>query len=324
MPISTEAKQIIEGSADTRESFAGFHFVSYYLEDPYGWYLRYVRGLRYRFTPSPLLMGRAIHTACEIAYTTYNRQDVIDGYKQIMRDLKQEYESFETWQNDIDDGVAMLQFWFDKWNEHDRQTYKVLAIEESYNVRLANGYMITIKPDLELETKDQSILVLDHKTSRRSMSLAHEYLENSGQSTCYLMGLTQQKYKGRNVMGIQSDVLYKNRSKVDAQRVGIITRNKRQFAEFQLNMIGLLSEMSQKVSALAEGYPVHLLFPRNQKNESMFSHDWPNIYMDLLPEDPAEPPFNYTIDTWTKDFADKALNTLISDPFDLEFDEENG
>lgn len=298
-----------------RESAAGYHFVSAYIENPYGWYLRYVRGLRPRYTKPALVMGGALHKACEYSYRNETTlDDVVYAYQTIMVHRKPEYASLEDWETDFADGTEMLVFWYNKWHDYDWATYNFLVVEEKFSIALPNGYFLTVKPDLVVEHKiERNVMGLDHKSTRRSMPVAHAYLEGSDQATGYLWAIRQLMPK-RQVVGIQSDVLYKNRSKIDAQRVGIITRSDRELAEFQLNMIGALSEIAQKVKALADGWPAALLFPRNGKDESFFGGDWPHIYRAALPEDPTEAPFGYEVDSWTINYTEKIVSTINDNP----------
>lgn len=303
-----------------RESSAGYHFISYYIENPYGWYLRYIRGYRPKFTKAPLIMGSALHHGCEITYQTWDKTDTLSAFGETMKSRQHEYEDPEQYKKDLEDGRLMLTKWYDTWAEHDRANFNVLHVEDKFAVPLPNGYFMTVKPDLIVELKEAGhpILCLDHKSSRWSMGKAHDYLAGSDQPTSYIWALSQ-LYPGRKILGVQSDVLYKNRSKVDAQRVGIVQRDAREIAEFQLEMIGALSEIAQKVKGLAAGWPAHLLFPRNGKDESFFGSEWPYIYRSALPEDPTEAPFGYVIDEWTKSYVNKVVEMVDDNPtsFDI-------
>jgi len=298
-----------------RESSTGYHYIWYSIENPYGWYLKYVRGLKYKWTKPALLMGSALHSAIEIAYKSEcSSTDILEIYKAILSSRQTEYESGDAFFKDQADGLAMLGCWYTKWFDYDLKTYNLLHIEEEFSVPLPNGYYMTVKPDLIAEDKKELTLrIIDHKSSRRSMGGAHESLAGQDQSTSYLWAI-QELYPRRSIVGCESDVLYKNRGKIDAQRVGIILRSPRELAEFQLSAIGALSEICQKVKALNEGLPVHLLFPRNGKDESYFSSEWPFIYRSLLPEDPAEAPSGYVIDDWTTDYNKKVIEMVDDNP----------
>jgi hypothetical protein len=237
-----------------------------------------------------------------------------------MRARKGEYEDPDRWSKDFEDGSAMLRFWADRWLEHDKTSFRVLHVEDKFAVPLPNGYYMTVKPDLIVEDKQdpgKPIRIIDHKSSRWSMGKAHDYLAGSDQPTSYIWA-TSQLYPGRKILGVESDVLYKNRSKVDAQRVGIVQRSKRELAEFQLEMIGAISEIAQKVKGLQQGWPPHLLFPRNGKDESFFGSEWPYIYRAELPEDPNEAPYGYEIDAWTQDYTRKIASKINDNPADFD------
>jgi hypothetical protein len=39
-----------------------------------------------------------------------------------------------------------------------------------------------------------------------------------------------------------------------------------------------------------------MLFPRNGKDDAMFSSDWPHLYRERLPKDPMKAPLGYVVD----------------------------
>jgi hypothetical protein len=294
-------------SAPGRESPAGFHMVSYYNENPYGWYLRYIKGYRPIHTKPPLIMGGALHSAAEAAYLYHDREKTLKTYDQILRSRRKEYAEEEAFHKDLADGSAMLPVWYDTWVDRDFAEYDILEVEKQHEVPLADGSLfLTVRPDQVFRRKsDGKIYVKDIKSSRWSITKAHEYLSGMDQSTCYLWAA--KKLWPKNIIaGLMSDIMYKNRSVVKAERPGVVFRTDANLAEFELEIIGLVTEMNQKVEALAHDYPVPMLFPRNGKDESFFGSEWPGIYRATLPPD-GEAPFGYKIDDWTVDQAKKWL-----------------
>jgi hypothetical protein len=122
-----------------RESSAGFHFISYYIENPYGWYLRYIRGYRTKFTKPALLMGSALHSGCELMYRTWAKEDVMSAFTAVMKHSKAHYEDLDQYAKDLEDGQAMLSHWANKWLDYDRTHFNVLHVEEKFAVPLPNG-----------------------------------------------------------------------------------------------------------------------------------------------------------------------------------------
>lgn len=300
----------IEG--EHRESPAGWHFIKGFLENPYGWYLKYLRGFRPKFTKPALTMGACIHIATHASLLTEESAFVLHAFKQSLLARKHEYEFEKDYLKDLDDGQVMLAKWLQVYQASDRATYDTLEAEQQHTVSLPNGFNITVRMDwVARERRGGRLAVFDRKTTRYSVPKAYEAFEGQDQSTCYLWALSQ-LYPKHQILGAIPDIMYRRGGKAEAQRPGIVQRASWYIAQWQLMVIGILTEMAQKVAAWQSGeYPVAMLFARNGKDESYFSNEWPGIFRTHIPDDPDYVPMGYVRDEWQ---LEATTNTLKEVP----------
>lgn len=279
-------------------SAIGHHFIQAYNEDKWGFYLRYVRGLRPRYTKPALIFGGAVHDAKEAFYVfNYDIDAMLEAFEAVMESRREEYEDRQKYLDDRDDGRKMLYVWANTWAEHDRETYEVVEVEGAHTFSLASGLRVSVRWDLLCRRRDNGKYYLfDTKTTRYSVRKAYEAVYGQDQATMYLLGMSK-VYPDANVVGLVPDILYKRQSAVKAERPGIVFRSPREVTEYEQELVGLHLEMTRKIEALEAGFPYpHILFPRNGKNDSYFGSEWPDIYRAALPEDPYKAPAGYTVD----------------------------
>jgi len=292
-----------------RESYNGFHVIQTFFQDPYSFYLKYVRGLKTVKTKPALVKGGIIHNAIEAAYIFNDKDAAINTVRALFYARADEYDEREKHATDWRDAEAMVSAWCDEWLAYDRSTYHYLHIEEAFELPLANGYIITVRPDIVMQRKsDGEIRALDHKTTGWSLMSGHDALADTDQSTTYIWALSK-LYPNNVVLGVESDVIFKrsNMREAKCQRVGIIQRSSWYLNEWELSTISWLKDIARRIEMLAEGYPPAFAFPRGQSQWG--TSDFPDIYRAPLPEDPNEAPVGYEIDEWSLDRA-KAIATL--------------
>lgn len=289
--------------APERESSAGFHFVQTFMQDPYAWYLKYVRGLCPRHTKPALTKGKIIHTAIEAAYTFKEAQAAIDTTNAMFNVARPDYEDSEQHGQDWRDSLIMVEAWTDKWLAYDLATYHLLHVEDIFELPLANGFIMTIKPDVVLQRKeDAEIRALDHKTTGWSLMSGHQALADTDQPTTYIWAL-RKLYPNNSIIGVESDIIFKrkNMKSASCERVGIVQRSDWYLAQWEISMIAWLKDIVRRIEMLDEGYPPAFAFPRGESHWG--TSDWQGIYRAPLPDDPDEAPYNYTIDEWARDRA---------------------
>lgn len=291
-----ELSDLLESVATAEHggSLSGYHFVSSYIQNPYGFYLRYVRGLVPLYTKPPLIKGGIIHDALYIWYKTFNPDFTLFALEKLFEERAHEYESRDKYAKDKHTSRVMVTDWLNTWGEQDQARYEIIAVEEELQPTLPNGFVLTIKPDIIFYDRElDEHIIMDHKTTGYSIDASYRALEGQDQSTAYLWGTS--KVLGITSLGLYADIMYAKGNVVRSQRRGPIIREPWQFAEFEQEMMGALIEMAQKVQSLPHFDP-HYLFPRNGKDESMFGGDWGAVYRAKLPEDPTVAPEGYRID----------------------------
>lgn len=281
-------------TAEHGGSLSGYHFVSGYIQNPYGFYLRYVRRLKPIHTKPPLIKGGVIHDAVYLWYNTFYPEYTLFALEKLFEARAHEYEDPNKYREDAHTAKVMLTDWLNTWGEHDKERYEIVLLEEELKPQLPNGFVLTIKPDVVFydHELDQHV-TMDHKTTSYSIDAAHRAVEGQDQATAYLWGV--KKDLGIESVGLYSDIMYAKGKVVRSQRRGPVIREPHEFYEFEQEMMGALTEMAQKVKSLDDFDP-HYLFPRNGKDESMFGGDWGSVYRERLPDDPMVPPDGYYID----------------------------
>lgn len=291
-----------------RESPGGYHFILTYMQDPYAFYLKYVRGLKPIHTKPALIKGGIIHSAIEAAYL-YDAESMFNTLNALFDHRASEYTDPEQRNTDWRESTVMLDKWAATWLDHDHKTYHILHLEEEFTLPMANGYTITVRPDIILQRKDDAeIRALDHKTTAWSLMRAHSDLADGDQATTYIWAM-QKLYPNNRILGVESDIIFKreNMAVAKAERVGIIQRTPWYLTQWELSTIAWLHRIAQSVGMLTDGgYPAAYAFPRGQSHWG--TSDWPDIYRAELPQDPAEPPYGYTIDSWQRDRVTATLS----------------
>ena len=244
-------------------SLAGYSFLSLYVDCQRKWYLSHVCRIEPEFTPKPLTFGSAIHEWREYFYTHGDAGK--DQWINAMSAQRSFYEDEKVFEEDLRRGWLMLRKWLDTWSEHDLMNWEVLAVEEELTVPLTDDWIITIKPDLRIKDRiSGNIYIVDCKTTGYSVKSPYDSMEAMDQVTCYMWGLRK---LGKPVNGLIVDVMYNRKSVYKAERPGIIVRSKADLDNFEEEMIGLYSEIHQKMLALEEGsYDIRQLFRRNGRS----------------------------------------------------------
>lgn len=284
----------------SRESAIGTHFIQTFMEDPYIFYLRYVRGLRPIHTAPALIKGGIIHLAIEAACRFASPDPAIVTLNTIFKHRYTEYDDRAVADADWRASSAMLESWLSTWLEHDLTTYHFLHIEDEFALPLSNGFQVTVKPDIIVQRKsDGEIRALDHKTTGRGPADAHRYLEEGDQATAYIWAI-QKLYPNNHILGVESDVIFKRSNMREAKctRVGIVQRSPWYLDSWEISTISWLQTIAQRVAMVEEGYPPEFAFPRGQSYWGL--RDWGSLYRSPLPED-GSPPFGYEIDSWQLD-----------------------
>jgi hypothetical protein len=285
-----------------RESPAGYHFYYSYWENPRNFYLKYVLGLKPRFTPPPLLKGGCIHEAMECYYKeNYNIDGAIKTYNDEMEARRREYEDGEKFEDDLKGGMLMLSQWHQDWYESDKETLEVVEVEKPYEFWIGpeKKLKFTVRPDRVMKNLSTGkYYVHDTKTTGWSISKAIAQADSEDQLTAYLWAIDKEHPEWKVDSGI-IDVMYKRKSKVETHRSDPIYRTNLDKIIFEMNIVGTIIEVTQKVKAVKSGVPWPLLFPRNGRIAGLFGD--PYEALSRIDVKPGQVPVGFEKDDWSEE-----------------------
>jgi hypothetical protein len=280
-----------------RESPAGYHFYYSYWSNPRNWYLHYVLGLKPRFTAPPLVFGAAIHEAIAEYFLKKDINQAVRVFEEEMTSRKEEYENQEKWEEDFSRGPMMISDWYETWGEYDEENHEILEVETPYGFWIGpdDAFYFTVRPDRVKKNKKTKIIrPFDTKTTGYSVTKAIQQVESEDQITAYIWALNR-AHPDWNVKDAVADIMYNRKSKYDSVRSDPIYRTSLDQKIFELNIVGTIIEVTQKVKAL-KTYPWPLLFPRNGQLSGLFGDPYESI--SRLDIKPGEIPPGFIRDEW--------------------------
>lgn len=288
-----------------RESPAGYHYYYSYLENPRNWYLKYVLGLKPRFTPPPLVKGGCLHEAIASYYqNNFSLEKALTTYTTEMESREEEYEKREEFARDVYVGIEMLTHWHNTWSESDQEKYEVVETEKGYEFNIGPGGKLrfTVRPDRIFKDRDtKKYYILDSKTSTWSVMKTIQQVDAEDQITSYIWAMNKAHPEWK-VNSAMVDVMYarmnRDKDRITSQesvRSDPIYRTDKDLIIFEMNIVGIIIETTQKVKALAST-PWPLLFPRNGRIAGLFSDPYEQI--SRLDIKPGVIPAGFVRDEW--------------------------
>lgn len=292
----------IKPKKKVRESPAGFHFYHHYLNCPWKWYLHYILGIAPRYRSRHLIFGGLIHEAFDHYYKNgLSADDTIAFFSSRIEEEKNSYEKFTDFQEDAARGPHLLSEWESTIGVLDRERYEYVESEVEYVLELGPPeatFLFTIRPDLVKRHRETGEYHLfDYKTTGYSISKTIFNAQMDDQVTAYILAL-QEHHPEWEIEHAFIDVLYNRKSRYEAVRSEPIYRDATALNQFRLNIVGIIHEITSKVKALEDGYPRHLLFPRNGRICGLFGCEYEAICR-TDPEEGVVPP-GFIADTWTE------------------------
>jgi len=287
-----------------RESFSGLHYYTLYQDSPRHWYLKYALGLIPIYTKPPLIKGGCLAEAKAAYWKTRNPEDLIETYTTEMQDRHKEYEDKNIYKRDVEVGIALLDAWYQTWNEEDEKDWETIEYEKEYNLKIgpSPGFDFTVRPDRVVKNKRTGIyFVVDDKSSGWSPVKPIEMAKNDHQLTAYIWALNRVHPEWKINSGI-IDVMYSSsRAKVPnpvCNRSEPIIRREDDLKRFEMQLVGLIIEISQKYQALSK-YPCWMLFPRAGTFDGMFGCDYEGICNREVK--PGTVPVGFKRDDWSNE-----------------------
>ena len=297
-----------------RESPAGYHYYFSYLDNPRNFYLKYVLGLKPRWTAPPLIKGGAMHEAREKFLRTFNVQEMLDTYSEEMTSRMDEYEDKGQGKADLEQGLAMLSQWAFDLGKVYAEDYEILEIEQEHTLYIGpeQRYRHTVRPDTVVKDKKTGVVsVVDMKTTGWSAHKAVQQAAGEDQITSYIWAMEKEKPELKCRQAI-IDVLYsrKNKNGFSPTEVYLsdpIRRTQLDLKIYELTIVGLIMEITQKVMATKNGVPWPLLFPRNGRISGLFDDPYKDIAR--LDIKPGDVPPGFVADDWASDM-DEFINQV--------------
>lgn len=311
--MSNEQTDKIAYSGDARESKAGGHFYGTYKSCPRMFFLRYVLGFQPEFTRKALIFGGAMHTAIENYYLCFERelQPTVEAFEKDLFYRQEEYELGTEYEEDLRCGKLFLTEWHETWKEHDLKRYRLIEVEQPYEIPLGpeEEFIFTLRVDrIMQDTYSDEYFVFDTKTTRWSVFGTMKSVEADDQMTSYIWAV-RKAHPDWHVESAVVDIIYGRGRKVEAQRPGVVIRDKYALAQYEAGLYGTISEVSAKVKAL-DDVPSEVLFPRNGSHCAKFGCDFAPVCRNRAEFDRVPPGF--VRDSWLEGEEAKRLLKLPS------------
>lgn len=291
-----------------RESPSGWHFYSLYRGCPRRWYLKYIQGLKYRYTGKALIFGGVMHDAIEAYYSSGLKIDkALEIFNDELQSRKGEYEKEDDFKKDLEEGPIMLSKYDETWREHDSEKWEILELEKQHTIFFGpdDSFKLTVRCDRVVRDKElKKIYPVETKTTRYSIPGMFANTEMDDQVSSYIWAL-QKVHPEWKVDSCLIDILYKRGGVVDCQRPGFATRGSRELMIYEMELLGTILEVSQKVASLEE-IPHPFLFPCNRDHCKKYGCEYDKICRVNLK--PGEVPPMYTQDSWKREMEEEMKN----------------
>ncbi len=277
---------------------SGFWFIQLFNDRKYEWFLRYIKGYVGIYTNPPLIFGSAIHKAKEYFYTyDGDYEGAVEVLEVYLKEREGEFASPKAFTDCLTKGPVMFTTWANTWAEKDKLDFKLIEAEMRLRPQMSNGFKMNVKLDAVVTKISNGMsYIMETKTTGYSVDIAYQSVELQDQATCYLWAIRKER-PDLQVIGVLPDIMYKRQSVCRADRPGVVTRSDRELKNFELELIGLFQDMTNRYKKYKAGYPAALLYPHNGAAVSKFGTDYPRIYRAALPPE-GQAPEGYKLDPW--------------------------
>jgi hypothetical protein len=317
--MTKKATEHKEAKEARRESPSGYHYYSLYRDCPRKWALKYVYGLLPRFTAVPLIRGGIVHDATAVYYEQgWNLDAALDEVDRQFKERAGEFEDKGKIAEIHGDTRAMLTEWAHTF-ESDREHFELIEVEEPHDFYIGpnKDFLFTVRMDRVFYDKEiRTLIVRDTKTTGWSSGKTFHNAEQEDQMTAYLWA-ARKLWPKKATRIVELDVIYRRgkvTKKTEVERRGPIYRTAYDLARFELELYGLINEVTQKYLGL-EHYPEPLLFPRSGRTCGLFGCEYESICRGKLKI--GEVPIGFHRDPWIEPETRKTL-TKVQESFNLE------
>ena len=241
-----------------RESKSGFHFYTLYQSCPRRFYFKYLlKWMTDKIHPA-LLYGQAIHHAHADFYK--NSIDIINEFIVQLNIRRELYEDRTVFMKDLDRGQSMLDTWMVKWGIDWQEREELICVEEEFMVKIGEFNFTGRWDGVFKDKKTGRKFIREIKTTSYSVMGSYYNLFYSDQPTAYLYAWNE-LHPHEKIDEVQPDILYNKGRVFKPERPPNIRRSSLELEEFKLGMLGIITEITQKVKSL-ENFKSIQLFPR--------------------------------------------------------------
>lgn len=241
-----------------RESKSGFHFYTLYQSCPRRFWFKYILKWETDKTAPALLFGQAMHHSVAEFYK--KSIDIIDHFVIQLTERKDLYEDNTVYIKDLDRGQGLLDIWMINWGLDWKEREEMIEVEKEFSVKIGNFDFTGRLDGVFRDKKTGRRFIRELKTTSYSVMGSYWNLFYSDQPTAYVFARNKE-HPHERIDEVQPDILYNKGRVFKAERPPNITRTSQDLEEFELGMLGIITEITQKVKSLSEFKSIQL-FPR--------------------------------------------------------------
>lgn len=299
---------------ERRESNRGYHFINTYQSCPRKWYLHYPCGLSPKYVGKALTFGKAWHEGLAQVYLGKTAEEAFQVIEQELTNAQQDYQNQSDFESDMTRAGPLFEAWYTEIGSRIHDEFQVLHVEEEFLPKVAGMYTMTIRPDAIIKRKATGeIFIVEHKTTSYSIANMVASVDAQDQITAYIWGLLSAHPEYQlNFTGVLLDVAFLAMRDGKPAKTGaqvsqtLLFRNNAALGEFELNMLGLFTELGQKVRAL-QAQPIDSpdflilaaqMFPRNGNTCSLFGCEYADICRSKVVPREEQPFPLYKVEPW--------------------------
>jgi hypothetical protein len=237
-------------SSNDGPSASGYHFVQAYQNCKRKFYHQYIQGLEENYRAPAILFGTAGHVGMEEWYRQHAQQSPISKKVKFATDAA------------IADAESRRDQYYDlsKLEVHKRQLkdtfhqyglvypdepFKVVSIEENYEVTLDYGDIFTGRIDLVTLRNNGQLMIMDHKFTGWSLESFKRSVQASDQATAYCMLWNEHNPK-RRAGGVIFNLIRNYQGRIEFAQVPVY-RAQQDIDTFRREVSENLRDMAQRV-----------------------------------------------------------------------------
>ena len=282
-----------------RESPAGNSQLKLYLTCPRKWAWKYLKGFKSSDKAEPLNLGSAVHEAQETFYLTGSEQKALDKGNSILVNLG--------WNPELEPDIYArfnvgVKEWIKQLGQLDLDSNSVEATEKQYELKLSNGYVMTIRVDTLMKDAEIGRYIRDTKTTKSNPEGTIQQYMYDPQPILYISALRQ---NGVEVEGWKTDAIamavLKAGPRAQIKRSDLVCPPDAVIRDVEDAYTDLTYNIKESINAVSGGSSICHAFPRNPL--SCYNYYKPCPYYNICHsiDEVEEPTLGFTMDPWLKE-----------------------